>query len=79
MVILLDGATGRLFDQKMNEDGTFDADGVKRLQEAMIAFLGKVRHYNPTAHIIWGYGRMDTSLNDCIIEVVEKYSQVSGD
>jgi lysophospholipase L1-like esterase len=75
----VDEATGELFDQKINEDGTFDALCVKRLQDAMVAFLGKVRYYNPTAHILWGYGMMDTSLNDCIIQAVEQYIKATGD
>lgn len=75
----VDESTGKLFDQKMNEDGTFDADCVKRLQDAMVAFLGKVRYYNPAAHILWDYGMMDTALNDCIIEAVDRYSKANGD
>ena len=77
--LYVDESTGELFDQKVREDGTFDANCVKRLQAAMIAFLGKVRHYNPTAHILWGYGLMDISINDCIVEAVEQYRQTTGD
>lgn len=75
----VDESTGELFDQKLNADGTFDEVCVKRLQDAMIAFLGKIRHYNPTAHIIWDYGMMDTVLNDAIIEVMERYILTTGD
>jgi hypothetical protein len=75
----VDEATGELFDQKMNEDGSFDAVSLNRLQDAMVAFLGKVRHYNPNAHILWDYGMMDTTLNECIIGAVERYRQSAAD
>lgn len=71
--------TGKLFDQKKKEDGTFEEFSACRLQDAIKAFLGKVRHFNSSAHILWGYGMMDLSINEIIVEAVQSYRNETGD
>ena len=69
-----------LLDQKLNKDGTYNEDCVKRILEAEKAFLYKVRRLNPESHIIWLTGSFPgEGLNARYENCVKEYITESGD
>ena len=70
---------GKLFDQKLDADGSYEAESAKRLRDAMKDFLHEVRQCNPAAEIIWAYGMLGTPLKDLIQEMLDEYQRESGD
>lgn len=74
-----DPATGRTFKQRLNPDGTFQADDLKRFQDAVISFLKTLRRHNPQAHIIWCYGMLGYDLTTAINDAISRYTKENGD
>ena len=70
---------GDTFEQRLNPDGTFRKDDLKRFQNAVIAFLEMLRRNNPQAHIVWCYGMLGYDLSLAINEAINQYSAASGD
>ena len=70
---------GKLFDQKLDADGSYEAESAKRLRDAMKDFLKEVRQCNPAAEIIWAYGMLGTPLKDLIEEMLDEYQRESVD
>lgn len=71
--------SGRRFKQHRNPDGSYAAEDVLRLEEAIRDFLFVVRKNNPTAHILWAYGMIGDELSQIIMKAVEKYKTESQD
>ena len=70
---------GVLFDQRIEEDGSFEKASLQRFKHAVADFIKKVRKCNPDAYIIWGYGMLGLALRDAIVEVINSYKKESGD
>ena len=70
---------GVLFDQRIEEDGSFEKASLQRFKYAVADFIKKVRKCNPDAYIIWGYGMLGLALRDAIVEVINSYKKESGD
>lgn len=74
-----DGITGELLDQKMISEDEYEAESVKRVQDAVIQFLKMLRKNNPETYLIWAYGSFEQTLAKYIKEAVEIYVKESGD
>lgn len=74
-----DGDTGKLLDMKMIGEEEYEPASVKRVQDAVIAFLQKLREKNPEAYILWAYGSFPQTLGKYIKEAVEAYIAETGD
>lgn len=74
-----DGAAKRHHKQRMNSDGTFQAEDIEAFEEAVAGFLVKLRKYNKKAHILWAYGMLGSSMLPAICRGVENYQRNSGD
>ena len=70
-----DPETMSVFCQRLDEFGRPQMKDAERLQGAVVAFLQKIRRYNPHAQIIWCYGM----LGDEIAGAVRIYRTESGD
>ncbi len=74
-----DPITGEIFQQRRNEDGTYDEACLRRFQNAVIAFLQMLRKNNPQAHIVWCYGMLGCPLSPAIIDAICQYTARTGD
>lgn len=59
-----------------SEDFRYERRG---FEEAGVAFLKKVRHYNPKAAIVWVYGMLDNEMNISIVRAIDTYCRQTGD
>ena len=57
-----DPETMSVFCQQLDEFGRPQMKDAERLQGAVVAFLQKIRRYNPHAQIIWCYGMLGDSI-----------------
>lgn len=67
-----DPKTGNTYENRKNEDGSFNKDDLNEFENACEAFLKTVRECNPNAKIVWCYGMLGFGLFDNIKKVVEK-------
>ena len=74
-----DEKTGQTFKQHKNEDGALVKEDAKRFEQAVIGFLGKLRTYNPEAHLVWTYGMIGSPLLKLIEHAVLTYRAQTGD
>lgn len=74
-----DLVTGRTYKQRLHEDGTFHEEDVESFAEAAVRFLGKLRHYNKNAQIVWAYGMIGIPMMPAIYRAVEAYKKKTGD
>lgn len=74
-----DPATGALHKQRLNEDGTYNEEDLKRFEEAAAGFLAKLRKYNKHAHIVWAYGMLGIPMMPAIYRAVDSYRKQTGD
>lgn len=74
-----DMVTGETFQQRRRPDGSFEPADLRRFQLAVIAFLKKLRQYNPRAYLLWVFGMLGTELGPAIDSAVREYAQTSGD
>jgi len=72
-------ATGRVFKQRLNEDGTFNEEDLASFENAAEAFLAKLRKYNKHAYIVWAYGMLGLPMMPSIYRAVSAYSKRTGD
>lgn len=75
----LDPVTGERYKQRLNEDGSYHEADLAAFEAAVAGFLGKLRQYNPHAHMIWAYGMLGASLLPAIHRAVAAYVKSSGD
>mgnify|MGYP000300434555 FL=1 len=74
-----DDVTGEEHKQRMNDDGTFNEEDLKKFEDAATNFLKKLRKYNPKAHIVWAYGMLGSTMMPSIKRAVEAYKNQTGD
>ncbi|WP_310830755.1 SGNH/GDSL hydrolase family protein [Paenibacillus pedocola] len=74
-----DPATGRVYKQRVNDDGTVNAEDLQAFEAAAESFLVKLRQYNPEAHIVWVYGMLGLPMMPAIYRAVNSYTAKSGD
>lgn len=74
-----DPASGKVYKQRLNEDGTFNAEDLQSFEAAVGSFLVKLRQYNPAAHIVWVYGMLGIPMMPAIYRAVNAYTAKSGD
>ncbi|HOB19280.1 MAG TPA: GDSL-type esterase/lipase family protein [Candidatus Atribacteria bacterium] len=74
-----DEATGKVYKQRLNSDGTYNAEDLKAFEDAVEAFLFKLRKCNKNAHIIWAYGMLGIPMMPAICRAVDSYMGKTGD
>ncbi|MEK3878409.1 SGNH/GDSL hydrolase family protein [Paenibacillus sp. FSL M7-0420] len=75
----LDEDTGRIYKQRLNEDGSYHEEDLAAFEAAVTRFLAKLRSYNPEAHLLWVYGMLGLSLMPTIYRAVDEYMRSTGD
>ncbi|MBP3889075.1 MAG: SGNH/GDSL hydrolase family protein [Cellulosilyticum sp.] len=68
-----DPSTGKLYKQRLNEDGIFNEEDLTHFKEAVIEFLTQLRKYNPKAQLLWIYGMLGRPMLDAIQESIDQY------
>lgn len=74
-----DETTGKIYKQRINEDGSYNETDVKNFEDAVVNFLIKIRKYNKKAKIVWVYGMLGIPLMPAIYRAVDTYVKKSGD
>lgn len=74
-----DEQTGKVYKQRLNEDGSFHEDDLLAFERAVERFLVKVRGYNAHAHIVWAYGMLGIPLMPAIYRAVDAYIKDTSD
>ena len=74
-----DTVTGERFEQRLNPDGTFHEEDLRRFKDAVIDFLKMLRRNNPQAHIVWCYGMLGYDLSLAISDAISQYCAASKD
>ncbi|MBD5482805.1 MAG: SGNH/GDSL hydrolase family protein [Lachnospiraceae bacterium] len=74
-----DEKTGQTFKQHRDGDGSLRKEDAERFEQAVIGFLGKLRTYNPKAHLVWTYGMLGSPLLKLIEHAVLTYCAQTGD
>jgi lysophospholipase L1-like esterase len=75
----IDPASGQVYKQRLDEDGSFHAEDLQAFEAAAEAFLVKLRQHNPEAHIVWVYGMLGLPMMPFIYRAVNSYTAKSGD
>lgn len=75
----VDGQTGEVFAQRLNEDGSFEAESLERFGNAVYNFLVLLRRDNPKAHIVWLYGMIGRIMEPFILKAIERYRKAYND
>lgn len=66
-----DPGTGTAYKQRLNPDGSLNADDTAKFTLAAERFLALVREKNPDALIVWAYGMIDNEMEPFILQAVE--------
>lgn len=74
-----DETTGEIFKQRLNEDGSYNEDDIKRFEDAVVSFLYKLRKYNKDSKILWVYGMLGIPMMPYIYHAVDTYKKQSKD
>ena len=74
-----DEATGESHKQHLNEDGSYNSEDLKKFENAITCFLGKLRRYNREAQIVWAYGMLGIPMMPAIYRGVDAYIAKTGD
>ncbi|MGO4951830.1 GDSL-type esterase/lipase family protein [Paenibacillus sp. DRB1-1] len=74
-----DPASGKVYKQRLNEDGTFNEEDLQSFESAIEHFLIKLRTCNPAAHIVWAYGMLGTPMMPSIYRAVDAYKKRTRD
>ncbi|MGN1249739.1 MAG: GDSL family lipase, partial [Candidatus Spyradocola sp.] len=74
-----DPATGETFKQRTDPDGKRNAQDVQRLENAIVAFLHKLRDRNPQAQILWAHGLLGDPLREELQHAIHTYCAETGD
>lgn len=75
----VDNKTGKVYKQRLNEDGTYNQEDLTSFKEAAISFLRKVRRCNPQSQILWVYGMLGSPMKEAIEDSIDMYKEQSGD
>ena len=74
-----DEKTGKVYEQRRNEDGTYVQEDTDHFIESAVDFLKLVRGCNPKAYILWAYGMIGTAMLPYIQEGIRIYQQDAQD
>lgn len=74
-----DEVTGKIYKQRLNEDGSYNEADLTLFEAAAINFLAKLRNYNRDAQIIWAYGMLGIPMLPAIHRAVNMYTDRTGD
>ena len=72
-------ATGVIYKQHLNEDGSYNEEDLKAFERAAENFLGMLRGYNPRAQIVWTYGMIGQDMMPAIYRAVDSYQKNTQD
>jgi len=72
-------ATGFIYKQRLNEDGSYNEEDLKAFERAAENFLGMLRGYNPRAQIVWTYGMIGQDMMPAIYRAVDSYQKNTQD
>ena len=73
-----DPETGTVYKQRLNPDGSLNADDAAKFTHAAERFLALVREKNPDALIVWAYGMLGFEMERYILQAIES-RKVGGD
>lgn len=73
-----DPETGTVYKQRLNPDGSLNADDAAKFTHAAERFLSLVREKNPDALIVWAYGMLGFEMERYILQAIES-RKASGD
>ncbi|WP_340399948.1 SGNH/GDSL hydrolase family protein [Paenibacillus sp. FSL H8-0079] len=74
-----DPDTGKVYKQRLNEDGTYREEDLTAFEKAVEQFLFKLRKNNPTAQLVWAYGMLGFPMMPAIYRAVDAYAKETGD
>ncbi|WP_339261565.1 SGNH/GDSL hydrolase family protein [Paenibacillus sp. FSL R5-0713] len=74
-----DPDTGKVYKQRLNEDGTYHEEDLAAFEKAVEQFLFKLRKNNPAAHLVWAYGMLGFPMMPAIYRAVNAYTKKTGD
>ncbi|WP_379144458.1 GDSL-type esterase/lipase family protein [Paenibacillus sp. sgz500992] len=74
-----DEDSGKIHNQRLNEDGTYNEADLAAFELAVEKFLLKLRTNNKTTHIIWAYGMLGIPMMPAIHRGVDRYAKRTGD
>lgn len=69
-----DPETGIFHKQRLNEDGKYNKEDIKKFRDAVYNFVAMLRNYNPDAYILWSYGMIGRGLLPYIEDAVLSYA-----
>lgn len=75
----IDPITGKRTKQRLEDDGSMNADDLERFSEKCEQFLGELRYYNPQAKILWAYGMLGTPMEPSILKAIERFKTEQND
>lgn len=64
---------------RKNQDGSYNMQDMRALQQAVKDFIKLIRECNPMARIIWCYGMLGTDIQLYLCEAVAEYATETGD
>ena len=64
---------------RLDPDGSFNAEDLQKLSNAIYSFLKTLRRLNPDSYIVWAYGMIGRTLAECIENTVRRYASDCGD
>lgn len=73
-----DPETGTVYKQRLNPDGSLNADDAAKFTHAAERFLALVREKNPDALIVWAYGMLGFEMERYILQAIES-RKAAGD
>ncbi|OPG97466.1 GDSL family lipase [Chryseobacterium mucoviscidosis] len=74
-----DPVTGKVYKQRLNEDGTYHEEDLAAFENAVTRFLTLLRKNNPEAKLVWAYGMLGFPMLPAIYRAVDAYTKQSGD
>lgn len=74
-----DKRTGAEYKQRLLDDSSYHPDDIAAFEDAVVAFLHKLRVCNRGAHLLWAYGMLGIPLLPAIYRAVEAYKKESSD
>ncbi|MCR5742685.1 MAG: GDSL family lipase [Lachnospiraceae bacterium] len=75
----VDPVSGRITKQRLNEDGTFVEEDVRKFIDKCKLFLAELRYHNPNSKILWAYGMLGTFMEEPIVKAIDEYKAASED
>ena len=76
-----DPITGETTQMRLNEDGSFNTEDLKKITDAVINLLKMLRKHNPNTHLIWTFGMLESEndLGSSIRKAVNEYKSTYKD